>query len=99
MVEMREVMCKLSQQGKPISVSSHILAEARQVCTRIGIIRGGQLIGVGAVDVLLRATSRWEVEVENPEQVCRLLSDVPVISSLAIENGIVVIKEIGRAHA
>jgi len=91
-VEMRELMRKLSQQGKTIFVSSHILAEARQVCTRIGIIRGGQLIGVGAVDVLLRATSRWEVEVENPEQVCRLLSGVPIISSLAIENGIVVIK-------
>jgi len=91
-VEMRELMRKLSQQGKTIFVSSHILAEVRQVCTRIGIIRGGQLIGVGAVDVLLRATSRWEVEVENPEQVCRLLSSVPIISSLAIENGIVVIK-------
>src|SRR5712692_1451246 len=91
-VEMRELMRKLSQQGKTIFVSSHILAEVRQVCTRIGIIRGGQLIGVGAVDDLLRATSRWEVEVENPEQVCRLLSGVPIISSLAIENGIVVIK-------
>src|SRR6266852_4250411 len=91
-VEMRELMRKLSQQGKTIFVSSHILAEVRQVCTRIGIIRGGQLIGAGAVAVLLRATSRWEVEVENPEQVCRLLSGVPIISSLAIENGIVVIK-------
>ena len=91
-VEMRELIRKLTQQGKTIFVSSHILAEVRQVCTRIGIIRGGQLIGVGAVDVLLRATSRWEVEVENPEQVCRLLSGVPIINSLNIENGIVVIK-------
>jgi len=91
-VEMRELIRKLAQQGKTIFVSSHILGEVRQVCTRIGIIRGGQLIGVGEVDVLLRATSRWEVEVENPEQVCRLLSNVPIIRSLTIENGIVVIK-------
>src|SRR5260370_31778060 len=55
-VEMRELMRKLSQQGKTIFVSSHILAEVRQVCTRIGIVRGGQLIGAGPVDDLLRAT-------------------------------------------
>jgi ABC-2 type transport system ATP-binding protein len=91
-VEMRELMRALAQQGKTIFVSSHILAEIRQVCTRIGIIRGGQLIGVGAVDDLLRSTSRWEVEVTNPEQVCRLLSTIPIIRSLNIENGIVIIQ-------
>ena len=91
-VEMRELIRTLAQQGKTIFVSSHILAEIRQVCTRIGIIRGGQLIGVGAVDDLLRSTSRWEVEVASPEQVCRLLSTVPIIRSLNIENGIVVIQ-------
>src|SRR5947209_5152473 len=91
-VEMRELIRKLAQQGKTIFVSSHILAEVRRVCTRIGIVRGGRLIGVGAVDVLLRATSRWEVEVANPEQVCRLLSGVPIINSLGIEEGLVVIQ-------
>jgi ABC-type multidrug transport system ATPase subunit len=91
-VEMRELIRKLAQSGKTIFVSSHILAEVRQVCTRIGIVRGGQLIGVGAVDDLLRSTSRWEVEVANPEQVCRLLSGVPIVRSLGIENGLVVIQ-------
>jgi ABC-2 type transport system ATP-binding protein len=91
-VEMRELMRKLAQDGKTIFVSSHILAEVRQVCTRIGIVRGGQLIGAGAVDDLLRSSSRWEVEVDNPEQVCRLLAGVPVIRSLGIEQGLVVIQ-------
>jgi ABC-2 type transport system ATP-binding protein len=91
-VEMRELIRTLAQQGKTIFVSSHILAEIRQVCTRIGIVRGGQLIGVGAVDELLRSTSRWEVETANPEQVCRLLANVPIIRSLIVENGVVVIQ-------
>ncbi|HEV2472179.1 MAG TPA: ATP-binding cassette domain-containing protein [Chthonomonadales bacterium] len=91
-VEMRELVRTLAQQGKTIFVSSHILAEIRQVCTRIGIVRGGQLIGVGAVDELLRSTSRWEVEIANPEQVCRLLANVPIIRSLTVENGVVVIQ-------
>ena len=29
---------------------------------------------LGGVDELLRSSSRWEVEVANPEQVCQLLS-------------------------
>ncbi len=91
-VEMRELIRKLAQNGKTIFVSSHILAEVRQVCTRIGIVRGGQLIGAGAVDDLMRTTSRWEVEVANPEQVCRLLAGVPIIRSLGIEQGVVVIQ-------
>lgn len=64
----------------------------RQVCTRIGIVRGGQLIGAGSIDDLLRTTCRWEVEVANPEQVCRILAGIPIIRSLGIEQGIVVIQ-------
>jgi ABC-2 type transport system ATP-binding protein len=91
-VEMRDLIRKLAQNGKTIFVSSHILAEVRQVCTRIGIVRGGQLIGAGSIDDLLRTTSRWEVEVANPEQVCRILAGIPIIRSLGIEQGIVVIQ-------
>jgi ABC-2 type transport system ATP-binding protein len=91
-VEMRDLIRKLAQNGKTIFVSSHILAEVRQICTRIGIVRGGQLIGAGSIDDLLRTTSRWEVEVANPEQVCRILGGIPIIRSLGIEQGIVVIQ-------
>jgi len=91
-VEMRELIRQLAQNGKTIFVSSHILAEVRQVCTRIGIVRGGQLIGAGPVDDLLRATSRWEVEVDNPKQVYRLLESIPIIQSLGMEEGLVVIQ-------
>lgn len=90
-VEMRELIRKLAQSGKTIFVSSHILAEVRQVCTRIGIIRGGQLIAIGGVEDLMRSTSRWEVEVPNPEKACQLLAKIPILRSVSIENGLVVI--------
>lgn len=90
-VEMRELIRKLAQSGKTIFVSSHILAEVRLVCTRIGIIRGGQLIAIGGVEDLMRSTSRWEVEVPNPEKACQLLAKIPILRSVSIENGLVVI--------
>jgi len=70
---------------------SHILAEIRQFCTRIDIVRSGQLIATGGVDELLRSSSRWEVEVANPEQVCQLLSQVPILRSVGVEQGLVII--------
>lgn len=90
-VEMRELIRKLAQSGKTIFVSSHILAEVRQVCTRIAIIRSGQLIAIGGVDDLMRSTSRWEIEVPNPEKACHLLAKVPILRSVSIEHGLVVI--------
>jgi ABC-2 type transport system ATP-binding protein len=90
-VEMRELIRKLAQAGKTIFVSSHILAEVRQVCTRIGIVRTGQLIAMGGVEDLMHSTSRWEIEVPNPEKVCQLLAKVPILRSVSIEQGLVVI--------
>jgi ABC-2 type transport system ATP-binding protein len=90
-VEMRELIRQLAQMKKTIFVSSHILAEVRQVCTRIGIVRGGQLIATGAVDELLRSTGHWEVEVANPEEVCRILGRIPILRSIGIENNLIVI--------
>jgi ABC-2 type transport system ATP-binding protein len=90
-IEMRELVHRLAGVGKTIFLSSHMLTEIRQVCTRIGIIRGGQLIAVGAVDELLNAATRWEVEVDNPEEVRRLVAAVPVVRSVEIKQGRVII--------
>jgi ABC-2 type transport system ATP-binding protein len=90
-VEMRGLIRKLAQMGKTIFVSSHILAEVRQVCTRIGIVRSGQLIGTGPIDELLHSTSRWEIEVENADRVAHMLSLVPALSQISVEHGIIII--------
>lgn len=90
-VEMRELIRQLAQMHKTIFVSSHILAEIRQFCTRIGIVRAGQLIATGGVDELLRSAGRWEIEVEQPEKARQLLSKVPVMRSVSMEQGMVVI--------
>jgi ABC-type multidrug transport system ATPase subunit len=90
-VEMRELIRQLAQMNKTIFVSSHILGEIRQFCTRIGIVRSGQLIATGGVDELLRSAGRWEIEVEQPERVRQLLSNVSILRSVEIEQGKVII--------
>lgn len=90
-VEMRELVRRLAQMGKTLFISSHILAEVRQMCSRIGIVRSGQVIATGAVNDLMRSNSRWEIEVDRPDAVCHLLSQIPALRSATIENGAVVI--------
>src|SRR3989337_177103 len=40
--------------GKPILVSSHILHELAQVCTRIGIIEAGRMVAEGSLEDIYR---------------------------------------------
>src|SRR5215469_412172 len=48
-IELRELLKELQRMGKTILVSSHILHELSQFCTRIGIIEAGELVAAGSL--------------------------------------------------
>ena len=52
--EMKEVLCNLSQSGKTILISSHILPELAQMCTNIGIVESGKMVLSGTVDEIMQ---------------------------------------------
>lgn len=49
-IEVRELLKALQGMGKTILISSHILHELAQLCTRIGIIEAGQLVTAGSLE-------------------------------------------------
>jgi ABC-2 type transport system ATP-binding protein len=49
-IEMRELLKELRNMGKTILISSHILHELANLCTRIGIIEAGRLVTEGSLD-------------------------------------------------
>ena len=51
---MRELLKALKEMGKTILISSHILEELAQLCTRIGIIEQGQMVAEGSVAEIYR---------------------------------------------
>jgi ABC-2 type transport system ATP-binding protein len=53
-IEMRELLKALKDMGKTILISSHILQELAQLCTRIGIIEAGQMVAQGSVNEIYR---------------------------------------------
>lgn len=53
-IEMRELLKALKEMGKTILISSHILHELSQLCTRIGIIEAGKMVAQGSVTDIYR---------------------------------------------
>jgi len=53
-IEMRNLLKRLGDMNKTVIVSSHILPELADVCTRVGMIEKGNLIVDGYVDDVMR---------------------------------------------
>ncbi|WP_375425704.1 ABC transporter ATP-binding protein [uncultured Friedmanniella sp.] len=54
--EIRELLLRLNAGGTTIFLSSHLLAEIQQMCTRVGVLDRGRLVLQEQLEVLLRPT-------------------------------------------
>jgi ABC-2 type transport system ATP-binding protein len=61
MVKLRELLLSLAQQGTTILLSSHLLHEVQQLCTRVVLLKKGQMVIQGQVSKLLRGQGVIEV--------------------------------------
>jgi ABC-2 type transport system ATP-binding protein len=63
--DVRELIRDLGSQGRTVFFSSHILADAEAVCSRIGLLEKGRLLAVGPLRDLAQLEERgWELVVE-----------------------------------
>lgn len=51
--EVREILKKLSAEGKTIIISSHILSELADMCTHLSIIQNGKIIADNTVNAIM----------------------------------------------
>ena len=65
-VEMRDLLRNLAESGKTVFISSHVLSEVQQICTRVAIINVGKLVRVAPVAELLHTAGEFEVKVDDP---------------------------------
>ncbi|HEY8641654.1 MAG TPA: ABC transporter ATP-binding protein [Candidatus Dormibacteraeota bacterium] len=57
MIDMRKLIVDLGKGERTVLVSSHLLGEVEQMCTRIGVIQKGRLVAEGTIDELRGATT------------------------------------------
>lgn len=63
-VEMRDLMRTLAAAGKTVFISSHVLTEVRQICTRVAILNLGQLVTETTVEELVGGHGEYAVQLE-----------------------------------
>jgi ABC-type multidrug transport system ATPase subunit len=77
--EIRELLLELNRGGTTVFLSSHLLAEVEQLCTRVGVLDRGRLVLQERLDTLTAPTGATVVHSPDPERV-RAVLDGRVIS-------------------
>src|SRR5437588_4241688 len=63
-VEMRDLMHRLTEEGKTVFISSHILSEVQQICTRVAIVNLGKLVRESTIEDLTREQGDFAVTLD-----------------------------------
>ena len=71
--EMRDLLLALNREGTTIFLSSHLLAEVEQMCTRVGVLDRGRLVVQEDLASLRKPTGRTVVVTPDPDLALGLL--------------------------
>ena len=72
-VEMRDLLQRLASEGKTVFVSSHLLSEVQQLCTRVAIVNLGKLVTESTVEDLVKGQGEFAVTLERPQEAVTFL--------------------------
>jgi ABC-type multidrug transport system ATPase subunit len=89
-VEMRDLLRNLAADGKTVFISSHVLSEVQQICTRVAIINHGKLVRVAPVAELLDSPGEFEIQVDSPDALVVALRLQPWGQEARVEHGLVI---------
>jgi ABC-type multidrug transport system ATPase subunit len=74
-VEIRDLMHRLSEEGKTVFISSHLLGEVQQICTRVAIINLGKLVAESTIQELTSAHGEFCVTLERAQEALELVQE------------------------
>ena len=73
-VEIRNLLLELKNQGKTIFISSHILGELEKIATRYGIISKGKLVEeITAAELAEKCSSRTVIQTDDSKKAAQIL--------------------------
>ncbi|HSC53580.1 MAG TPA: ABC transporter ATP-binding protein [Phnomibacter sp.] len=81
--EIRDLIKKLSLEGKTIIMASHMLDEVEKVCTHVAILKKGELIACGHVDEILAQDDVVQVGADDPARLLQVLQQMPENTGVA----------------
>jgi ABC-2 type transport system ATP-binding protein len=88
-IEVREILKELSRMGKTILISSHILHELSQLCTRIGILEAGTLLTEGSLEEIYHRLGLMQLVhvqvVSGPQELATHLGSINGVESVEVQ--------------
>lgn len=95
-IEIRNLLKRLGEMNKTVIVSSHILPELADVCTRVGMIEKGELIVDGYVHEVMRKARQaivLHIQVtERTDEAARLIEQSDTVQQVDIRNDVIIAK-------
>src|SRR6195256_2323532 len=79
--EIRDLIADLRRRGITVLLSSHLLAQAQEICDRVGILANGTLVREGRLDDLLAVENQTQLILENAP--VALLDDIEALAARA----------------
>jgi ABC-2 type transport system ATP-binding protein len=85
--DMRDLIKELAARGMTIFLSSHLLAEVEELCTRVSVIRAGAIVYEGSLaDLHASAAPRYRLRTSDQGVARALLGNDSRVRDLAIEG-------------
>ena len=86
MADMRRLIIELGKGERTVLISSHLLDEVEQMCTRIGVIQHGRLVSEGTMEEIRGATSLL-VRAEPADRARQVLEELLGADQVTTANG------------
>jgi len=89
--DMRDLIKRLASEGMTIFLSSHLLAEVEELCTRVAIIRQGRIVYEGTLtDLRTSAAPRYRLRTTNNELAEAICAEAFGIGETALDRDAIV---------
>ena len=86
----RDIIGEENAKGRTVLISSHILSEIEQLCTRVGILSKGRLVAEGPLDIVktkVQPDTTLIVEIENlTDAIKDKLASEPYVKKMQVEE-------------
>jgi ABC-2 type transport system ATP-binding protein len=93
-IEIRNLLKRLGELNKTVIVSSHILPELADVCTRVGMIEKGELIVDGYVDEVMREARKaillYIQVTDGPDRAAALLEQHDDVTAVSMKGSTII---------
>jgi ABC-2 type transport system ATP-binding protein len=102
MLEMREMIESLVEEGRTVMLSSHLLDEVERTCDAVAIVDHGQVIRQGTIEELVHGAGALVVRVEcgDPSAAQQVIDDSGLaVGSSLTESGVTVTFRAGSTRA